>query len=138
MKPSAEQESILKMIADHMDGGFLENIVDMFKNDDSYYPFIGCLLGDERGMVRIGTVALVETLKDEYADNVLKAVPGIAELLRDARTVIRGDAAYLLGIIGHTDALPFLEEAQDDKNELVRESIEEAIEDIKSRQRTAS
>ncbi|MDH3258546.1 MAG: HEAT repeat domain-containing protein, partial [Deltaproteobacteria bacterium] len=108
MKPSAEQESILKMIADHMDGGFLENIVDMFKNDDSYYPFIGCLLGDERGMVRIGTVALVETLKDEYADNVLKAVPGIAELLRDARTVIRGDAAYLLGIIGHTDALPFL------------------------------
>jgi hypothetical protein len=138
MHPSAEQESTLKMIADHMDGGFLENIVDMFKSDDSYYPFIGFLLGDERGMVRIGTVALVETLKDEYADNVLKAVPGIAELLRNANAVIRGDAAYLLGIIGHTDALPFLEGAKDDENKLVRETIEESIEDIKIRQRTTS
>lgn len=132
MNPSEEQESTLKMIADYMDGGYLDNIIDMFKHDESYYPFIGNLLGDERSMVRIGSVALVETLKDEYADNVLKAIPGIAKLLKDPNAVIRGDAAYMLGIIGHTDALLFLEEAHDDENELVRETIEEAIEEIKS------
>lgn len=122
---------MIKMIADHMENGFLENIVDMFKHDKSYYPFIGDMLGDERMGVRIGTTALVETLKTEDIDNVLLAIPGIAKLLRDANATIRGDAAYLLGIIGHEDALPFLEDAHNDENDHVREAVEEAIKEIK-------
>jgi HEAT repeat protein len=118
------------MLADYMEKGFLDNIVDMFKHDKSYYPLIGEMLGDERSRVRIGTVALVETLKSEDADNILLAIPGIAKLLQDTNVTIRGDAAYLLGIIGHKGALPFLVNARDDEHDLVRESIEEAIEEI--------
>lgn len=122
---------MIKMIADHMENGFLENIIDMFKYDKSYFPFIGNILGDERMGVRIGTVALVETLMTQDMDNVLLAIPGIAKLLRDASPTIRGDAAYVLGIIGHEDGLPYLEDAHNDENMLVRETVEEAIIAIK-------
>ena len=114
-----------------MENGFLENIVDMFKYDKSYFPFIGNMLSDERMGVRIGTVALVEILKTQDFDNVLLAIPGIAKLLRDPSPTIRGDAAYLLGIVGHEDGLPYLEEALTDENLLVRETVEEAISAIK-------
>ncbi len=124
---------MLKLIADHMENGFLENIIDMFKHDKSLYSLLGDLLGDERSRVRIGTVALVETLQTEDRSNVIKAIPGIAMLLGDPHPTIRGDAAYLLGIIGHKDALRFLEEALFDKNDAVREAVQEAIEDIKYR-----
>jgi HEAT repeat protein len=131
MKNHHETESMIKMIADHMENGFLENIVDVFKHDKSYYPFIGTMLGDERMGVRIGTVALVEILKTQDLDNVLLAIPGIARLLRDPSPTIRGDAAYLLGIIGHEDALPYLEDVCSDEDLLVRETVEEAIKAIK-------
>jgi HEAT repeat protein len=123
---------MLKMIADHMENGFLENIVDMFKHDRSLYPLIGDLLGDERSRVRIGAVALIETLKEEDAEHVVSAIPGVVERLKDPNATIRGDAAYLLGIIGHRDALPFLKETLSDDHELVQESVKEAIEEIEN------
>jgi HEAT repeat protein len=123
---------MLKMIADYMENGFLENIVDMFRHDRGLYPFIGELLGDERSRVRIGAVALVETLKEEDAEHIASAIPGVAEKLKDPNATIRGDAAYLLGIIGHRDALPFLKEMLNDDHDLVRESVSEAIEEIES------
>lgn len=120
-----------KMITDYMESGFLENIIDMFKHDKSLYPMIGDMLGDERGRVRLGTIALVETLKTEDLDNVLAAVPGVARLLKNPNPTIRGDAAHLLGIIGHKDALPFLLEASDDGNDMVKKIIKESIELIR-------
>lgn len=127
MENHQETGTMIKMIADHMENGFLENIIDVFKHDKSYYPFIGNMLGDERMGVRIGTVALVEALKTEDLDNVLLSIPGIAKLLMDPSPTIRGDAAYLLGIIGHEDGLPYLEGAINDDNLLVRETVEEVI-----------
>lgn len=123
---------MLKMIADYMENGFLENIVDMFKHDRGLYPLIGDLLGDERSRVRIGAVALIETLKEEDAEHVASAIPGVAERLKDPNATIRGDAAYLLGIIGHRDALPFLRETLNDDHDLVKESVSEAIEEIEN------
>ena len=122
-----------KLISDYMENGFLENIVDMFRNDKSLYPMIGDLLGDERGRVRLGAVALVETLLANDSGNILKAIPGIAVVLRNPSPTIRGDAAYLLGIIGHKDAMPFLLEALNDENELVRGAVKESIEEIKKK-----
>ena len=130
MENNQEHESTLKMIADYMEGGYLDNIVDMFRHDKSLYTLIGTLLGDERSRVRIGTVALVEALKPEGIDNILPAIPGVAELLKGENATIRGDAAYLLGIIGHQDVLPFLKDACNDEDELVQETAEEAIEVI--------
>ncbi|MBI5099968.1 MAG: HEAT repeat domain-containing protein [Nitrospirae bacterium] len=125
-----------KMIADYMENGFLENIVDMFRHDKSLYTTIGDMLVDERSRVRLGAVALVEILMTEDINNILKALPGIVEALKNPNPTIRGDAAYLLGIIGHENALPFLLEAVNDENELVREAAIESIGAIKSRDKS--
>ncbi len=118
------------LIADYMEKGFLENIIDMFKHDGSLFPLIGELMTDERVRVRLGVSALVETLAKEDPAPFSGAVPGIATLLKNENPTIRGDAAYLLGIIGHPDALPFLREASEDENGSVREIVREAIEEI--------
>jgi HEAT repeat protein len=130
VKDREDIESTIKMIADHMENGFLENIAAMFRQDESYYPYIGDLMGDERGQVRIGTFALVEILMDEDLKNIISAIPGIGKLLKDENPTIRGDAAHLLGVIGHKDALPYLSAVSDEKSALVMETIAEAIEDI--------
>lgn len=119
-----------KMIADHMENGFLENIIAMFRKDKSLYPIIGDLLGDERSRVRLGATALVETLISEAPDNLPDTIPGIAMLLKNTNPTIRGDAANVLGIIGHKNALPFLSEAAEDENAMVREVVKETIEMI--------
>lgn len=129
---NTETFDLKKMIADYMENGLLDNIIDMFKHDKSLYEYIGYLITDERIRVRIGATALIETLKKEDSDNILKAVPSILQFLNDRNPVIRGDAAHLLGIIGDKDAIPFLEEIKNDNDANVRIIAEEAIEDIKS------
>ena len=123
---------IKTMIADYMEKGFLENIIDMFKHDRSLYPLIGGLMTDERMRVRLGISALVETLAKEDSDNIARSIQSIAALLKDQNPTIRGDAAYLLGIIGQRKAIPFLVEAADDDNPGVREIAREAIEEIRA------
>jgi HEAT repeat protein len=123
---------MIKLIADHMENGFLDNIIDMFKHDKSLYKLIGGLLADERSRVRIGVVALVETLQTEDRDYIIEAIPNIANLLKDENPTIRGDAAFLLGIIGHSSALTYLNDAVFDHNELVRNTILEAIEELEN------
>lgn len=132
MENKQDIEETVKMLADYMENGFLDNIISLFRQDMTYYPYIAELLGDERQGVRIGTTALVETLLEDYSDNIFSAVPGIAKLLKDENPTIRGDAAHLLGIIGHKDALPYLEDAVNDEHDLVRETAEEAIEEIRA------
>jgi HEAT repeat protein len=120
------------MIADYMEKGFLENIVVLFKHDKNLYGYVGDLMADERIRVRIGVAALMESLKKDDTENVLKAVPHIIPLLKNQNPVIRGDAAYLLGIIGHTVAIPYLKEKEEDEDSNVRVIAKEAIEDIRS------
>ena len=115
-----------------MERGFLENIIDMFKHDANLYSFIGDLVKDERFSVRIGISALIETLKTEDAENISQAMPSIIPLLKDQNSTIRCDVAYLLGVIGDKDALPFLKEAAEDEDVHVRVIAKEAIEEINS------
>lgn len=124
---------IKTMIADHMEKGFLENIIDMFKHDKGLYPLIGDLMKDERMRVRLGISALVETLAKEDTENIAISIPSIAGILRNENPTIRGDAVYLLGIIGHHDVIPFLTDAADDDNPGVREIAREAIEEIETK-----
>jgi hypothetical protein len=94
-----EPSDLKKLIADYIENGFLENIIDMFKHDESLYYLIGDLVKDERLNVRIGVSALIETL----------AIPSIISLLKDQNPTIRSDTAYLLGIIRNKDAIPISE-----------------------------
>lgn len=119
-----------EFIAEYMEGGFLENIIDMFKHDRGLYRTVPLLMSDERGRVRLGTVALVEGLKDEHPEETAGIIPAVARLLKDENPTIRADAAYLLGIIGHPAALSYLGEAASDENDLVRQIAAEAIEEI--------
>lgn len=128
-------EELKTMIADYMEKGFLENIIDMFRHDKSLYRFVGELMTDERVRVRLGISALVETLKKEDPENVHMSATNILPLLKNAEPVIRGDAAYLLGIIKHPDAIPLLKKVADnDENADVRSIAKEAMEDIKALQ----
>ena len=122
-----------KLLADHMENGFLENIVDMFKYDISLYDYIGDLMRDERLRVRIGTSALIETLSVEDPENVSKAIPSLLPLLKDHDPIRRGDAAHILGMIGNKDAIPFLKEIENDEDENVRTIVKEAIEEIQAK-----
>jgi HEAT repeat protein len=129
---NAEQSDLKKMIADYMEGGFLDNIIDMFKHDKNLYTYVGELLTDERMRVRIGITALLETLKNEDSEDMRKAIPFILPLLQDINPVIRGDAAYLIGLIGNSEDIPALRELTEDENENVRSIVSEAIHDIQS------
>ena len=123
-------QSLILLIADHMEDGFLENIIDMFRHDRSLYSLTGSLIQDERVRVRIGVTALMEELKKLDATNIFEAVSGLLPLLTHAEPVVRGDAANLLGIIGDKRALPLLEKLSGDENENVRLIAKEAIEEI--------
>lgn len=131
MEPVKKDSADLKtMLADYMENGLLDNIIDMFKHDQSLYAYIGDLITDERIRVRIGATALVESLRKEDPENVKKAIPHLLPLLKAEAPVIRGDAAYLLGVIGNRDVVPFLNEIINDADTNVRVIVEEAIEDI--------
>jgi hypothetical protein len=131
-----ESQDLKKMIADYMEGGYLDNIIDMFRHDESLYGCVGELMTDERMRVRIGATALMEALREE-SENVGKAVPYVLPLLKDENPVTRGDAAYLLGIIGDKDTIPYLEGMLRDKDRNVSLIAKEAIDDIKSNPRSA-
>ena len=118
------------MVLDYMNNGYLENIIDMFKHDESLYPLVIDMIRDERVRVRLGAVALVEDLIKNNRESLVRLVPAIGRLLEDPSPTLRGDAAYLLGIIGHAEALPFLLNAKDDKNRFAREIIGDAIHEI--------
>jgi len=125
-----ESDDSKTMLADYMENGLLDNIIDMFKHDHSLYAYIGDLITDERIRVRIGATALVESLRKEDPENAAKAIPYLLPLLKAETPVIRGDAAYLLGVIGNRDVVPFLNEIINDADANVRMIAEEAIKDI--------
>ncbi len=121
------------MVLDYMEKGFLENIIDMLRHDESLYPIVIDMIKDDRMRVRLGATALVEEMvrnNPSLPGPIIQLIPSIAKLLQDKSPTVRGDAANLLDIIGHTDALPFLLEALDDENVSVREIVEEAIRNL--------
>lgn len=125
---------LIAMIADHMEAGFLDNIVDMYKHDSSLYLLLGDLIQDKRVRVRIGITALVEELKFSDFKNISKAVPNLVPLLDNDASVVRGDAVNLLGIIGDLRTISHLEKALSDENPDVRLIAKEAIEEMKRQQ----
>lgn len=133
MEPlNTEQPDIKTMLADYMENGFLDNIIDMFKHDANLYAYVGDLITDERMRVRIGTSALIEALKKEDSDNVFRSIPYILPVLHNENPVYRGDATYLLGALGDPNTVAFLKEMTKDEDPDVRIIAQEAIDDIGS------
>jgi len=122
-------DDFIDMVADHMDKGFLENIIDMFKYDVTLYSILPNLIKDERIAVRIGTTALMESLAEQEAENVQKAIPVLLPLLFDDDPNARGDTANILGIIAREDISEKLTPLLEDENPNVRLIAKEALED---------
>ncbi len=123
-------DELKTMVLDYMAEGYLENIIDMFKHDETLYPLVIDMISDERVRVRLGGAALVEELVKIDRVPLIRIIPDIARLLEDSNPTLRGDAAYLLGLIRHADAIPYLLKAKDDDNVFAREIIVDAIHDI--------
>ncbi len=121
------------MVADYMEAGFLDNIVEMLRRNYAPFTLIPHLMNDERSRVRMGAVALIETLADEFPEEISALVPDVARTLQSPVPNVRGDGAYALGIIRDPRGLPFLEAARDEPVEPVRLVIEETITELSQR-----
>jgi len=126
-------DDFIDMVADHMDKGFLENIIDMFKYDVTLYSILPNLIKDERIAVRIGTTALMESLAEQETENVQKAIPVLLPLLSDDDPNARGDTANILGIIAREDISEKLTPLLEDENPNVRLIAKEALEDVQKK-----
>lgn len=124
-------QDTVSLIADYMEKGFLENILDMFRQDKTLYRLIGTLIQDERVRVRLGITALMEELRETDSEHMHAAIPGLLPLLYHPDAIVRGDAANLLGIAGNASVLPDLERTLLDTHPDVRQVVHEAIEEIK-------
>jgi len=116
------------MIADYMEQGFLSNIIAMFKSDPSLYELVGTLLSDERLRVRMGMTALIEELHKTKPDEVRKALPSLLPLLGNESPTVRGDAAYLVGLIGDEEDRVVLKSLLNDPNPQVAEMVRDLLE----------
>ncbi len=122
------QDKMKEMIADYMQKGFLENIIDMFKHDTSLYSIVGDLLKDERVRVRIGVAALIEELQKERPGEARLAIAPLLPLLNDENPTVRGDAAYLIATVGGSKELetlkPLLNDPEPQVAEIVRDILD--------------
>jgi len=125
-----QDSEIKNMLVEYMGMGFLDNIIALFKQDRSLCRFVPDMLGDENMRVRLGTTALIEELSGEHKMELRNAVPGIIELLKHENPTIRGDAAYVLGIIKDRSAREALEACLHDSHVSVREVVNDVLAQI--------
>jgi hypothetical protein len=126
------REALRQTIADYMEKGFLENIIDMFRYDPSLYSIIGDLIRDTRIRVRIGTTALMEELAESDAEGVKSALESLLPLLKDKNPTTRGDAAYLISLIIGKDAISYLKPLLNDSVQEVSLLVREIINELNS------
>jgi hypothetical protein len=129
---SMHDEEMKEMLVDFMGRGFLDNIIALFRQNVTLYPFIADMLGSENIRVRIGAMALIEELVKEHRIDLRASVPGLIGLLRDGNPTIRGDAASALGIIKDKAAERALQESLEDGNPGVREAARDALAEMGS------
>ncbi len=123
-----DRDELRQMIADYMEKGFLENIIDMFRHDISLYDLMGELIRDERIRVRIGVTALMEELVRLDPENASQAVPALLPLLTDENPVVRGDAANLISLTGDPEGMEGIRTLLADPVPQVREVVRTLLE----------
>lgn len=122
-----------EQVAGFLGQGLLDVLVDLFKTDAALYALLGALLSDQRIGVRLGTAALVEELAASDPDRRPLAAAALLPLLEREEPVIRGDAAWLLGVVGAAGELPALDRlAAGDPNADVREAAAEAAQRVRA------
>lgn len=129
MKKEVSDSELQKVIADFLEMGHVENIVEMFKQDFRYYGWVGELLDDERFNVRLGLSVLFQELKLCCPHDVQLAVPSLCKALDNDKAHVRGEAANVLGIIGNSEARLCVSKVLQDESPQVREVAKDVLEE---------
>ena len=123
-----DRQELIKVISDFIEKGHVENIVAMFKQDQSCYALTGELIRDERFMVRMGVAVLFEELAAVRPPAELDlAVPSLKRQFGDETPYIRGEAANILAIINSEKSLSALGLLEDDPDPQVAEIVKDAL-----------
>ncbi|MBF0345229.1 MAG: HEAT repeat domain-containing protein [Nitrospirae bacterium] len=130
MNTAEDQQELETMIADYMEKGFLDNIIDMLKYEPGMYGVVARLLRDERLRVRLGAIALIETLKEQGLEITKDIADCLIPLLVHDDPNVRGDTAYAFGIIGQRRHVSSLEGLLGDKDLEVAQTAKESIDYI--------
>ncbi len=118
---TVSDEELLKVMADFLEMGHVQNIVAMYKQEPRYYDWTGEILADERFAVRLGVSVLFEYLLEECPDDVDLAVPSLVRQLENPLSWIRGEVVNVLGIIGTPAAMNHVKAMVADQDEQVAE-----------------
>jgi len=120
-------EELLKVMADFLEMGHVENIVEMFKQDLRYYEWVGQLLTDERFAVRLGVSVLFEYLIEERPDDVELAIPSLSKALKHETPWIRGEAISVLSIIGIPPTTSIIQTMEKDPDPQVAAMVQDIL-----------
>lgn len=129
--PSTFHPETLKRI---LKGGDAERLAGMMVAESDLYSGALDLLSDSDWSVRMGIMVVLESVAERSPDLVRNGYPYLLKLLDHQDPNQRGDAAYLLGLIGDASVLAGLEMLFRDENPEVAEVAREAVEQIKERQ----
>jgi len=127
MNDEISTRELIKIIADFIEMGHIENIVAMFKQEKEYYQYTGDLIRDERYMVRIGMAVLFEQLAEIRRNDLSLAIPSLMPVLDEKTPYMRGDAATLLGIIGTEEAIKHIHRLINDPDPQVQEIVKDIL-----------
>ena len=128
-KEEVSDEELIKVITDFLEMGHVENIVAMFKQETSYYQWVGTLLEDERFAVRLGVSVLFEYLLEDRPDEVHLAIPSLATAIKHETSWVRGEAVSVLAMIGSSEAMVLVKTMVDDPATQVADIARDIIEE---------
>ena len=116
--------------------GDAERLAGMMVAESNLYSGALELLSDPDWSVRMGMMVVLEEVAERSPDLVRSGYPYLLKLLDHEDRNQRGDAAYLLGLIGDASVLETLEMLLNDEDPEVAEVCQEAVEQIKEREAT--
>jgi hypothetical protein len=122
-------EELLKVIADFLEMGYVENIVAMFRQESRYYQWVGDLLTDERFAVRLGVSVLFEYLQEDRPEELVLALPSLTKALQHGAGWVRGEAVSVLAMVPGAEALALIKTMLDDPDAQVAAIAREIIEE---------
>lgn len=114
----------------------IENLLSDQDGVAEYTAFILGWIGDKRCIQPLREMLKTTPSKKEHAMRALgfmqakEAFDDLVSLLSDSNNRVRQTAAYSLGLMGDDRAVPLLQKAKDDPDELVRFFANESIERI--------
>lgn len=107
-------KELLKVIADFLLIGYVENIIAMFKQKPRYYQGTGELLDDGRYAVRLGVPVLFEYLVSDRSGDVHISVPSRTRALQHETSWVREEAVSVLAGISNNEATGLIKPMEDD------------------------